>query len=288
VKSFVSDAYLETQSAPGQWTVVDTEPSLHGLPTEPTAACTAQSLSPCYRLEQPFCSVEDGPDALPCFQANWLNPELPSVVYGRVVVRGATTVLQYWYFYYDDLYSYDYPPDALFWQAHEGDWEMVSVVLRGGQPDSVGYSQHCTGERKQWSDVEHWQGTTHPVVYVASGSHANLFAAGEHPIAEQCIPPEAIALLEQAGLPLPNDHAHPASTVYGPPGLDGVLPTAVTPVSTGSPHFMRYDGIWGGDQVFHAPPPIGTMVRGTSPATPAQTESWQHPLQTLHGWPFVS
>ena len=62
-------------------------------------------------------------------------------------------------------------------QAHEGDWEMVTVLVRNGRPVTVGYSQHCTGERRPWAAVERWQGSTHPVVYVAAGSHANLFAS---------------------------------------------------------------------------------------------------------------
>jgi hypothetical protein len=61
---------------------------------------------------------------------------------------------------------------------------------------AVGDSQHCTGERRRRARVERWHGTTHPVVYVANGSHANLFAAGEHPIAQQCVPPQAIQLLQ--------------------------------------------------------------------------------------------
>ena len=287
VESFVGDAALETQTGPGVWQVVNPAPSSDKLPARPTAACTAQALSPCYRLDQSACSVTDGPAALGCYQASWQSPAPQSVVYGRVVQRGDATVLQYWYFYYDDLYSYDYPPDALFWQGHEGDWEMVTVVLRDGRPQTVGYSQHCTGERRRWSKVERWQGTDHPVVYVASGSHANLFAPGEHPIATACIPPQAIALLQQAGLPMPTDHSHPASTVYGPDGLDGVTTTGITQVSATSPRFMRYEGIWGGDQVFHAPAPIGTVVQGTSPFTPSRTDAWRRPLRTVYGWPLV-
>jgi hypothetical protein len=287
VGSFVADAALETQTAPGVWQVVDASPTPDGLPQKPTAACVAQGLSPCYRLNQSDCSPAAGPAGLACYRADYQSPAPPSVVYGRQTRRGADTVLQYWYFSYDDLYSYDYPPDALFWQTHEGDWEMVTVLVRHGDPVTVGYSQHCTGERRPWSQVERWQGTTHPVAYVASGSHANLFQPGEHPIAPQCIPPQAIALLEQAGLPLPNDHSHPASTVYGPAGLGGVIPTRVVPVSATSPGWMRYEGIWGEDQYFHAPPPIGTVADGTSPLTPPRTDNWQHPLRTLFGWPVT-
>jgi hypothetical protein len=163
---------------------------------------------------------------------------------------------------------------------------MVTVLIRHGHPVEVGYSQHCTGERRAWADVQRWRGSTHPVAYVANGSHANLFAAGEHPIAVSCIPPQAIALLQQQGLPLPTDHAHPGATAYGPAGLAGVTPTRVTRVSASSPRWIRYDGIWGEVQVFHAPPPIGTVPQGFSPVSPPRTESWRHPFQTLFGWPL--
>jgi hypothetical protein len=288
VGSFVGDAVLETQTAPGQWAVVDASPSPGGLPVRATAACTAQHLSPCFRLNQATCSPADGPAGVACYRDAWQTPAPRSVVYGRAVALGRGTLLQYWYFSYDDLYSYNYPPDDLFWQTHEGDWELVDVLVRHGRAVKVGYSQHCTGEQRPWADVERWQGTTHPVVYVANGSHANLFAAGEHPIAEQCIPQQAIDLLHQFGLPLPNDHAHPGSAVYGPAGLDGVIATGLVPVSARSPRWIRFDGTWGELQLFHAPAPIGTVADGFSPASPSLQDSWRHPLQTLAGWPPAS
>jgi hypothetical protein len=62
-------------------------------------------------------------------------------VYGHVAHDGDDTVLQYWLFYYDDVYSYAYPPSNFIWQAHEGDWEVVNVVLdEGEQPVSAAYS----------------------------------------------------------------------------------------------------------------------------------------------------
>jgi hypothetical protein len=218
----------------------------------------------------------------------WQNPSPASVVYGRKVEHGDTTVLQYWYFSYDDLYSYVYPPDDTIWQDHEGDWEMVSVVLRHGRPIEAGYSQHCTGERRAWADVDTYNGTTHPVVYVANGSHANLFAPGEHTIAQQCIPAQAIQLLNQLGLPMPSDHAYPGNVVMGPTGLSGVTPTQVVDVTEDAPRWMRFAGVFGELQMFHAPPQYGgTVPSGYSPPSPRHHESWKHPLRTLHSWPLV-
>ena len=285
VATFVSDAALETQTAPGVWSVVDATPSLRRLPAVASQACIDQGLTPCYRLNQRDCTPLTGIASTVCYHDAWLTPAPRSLVYGRSVSHHGQTLLQYWYFSYDDFYSYDYPPDDLLWQAHEGDWEMVNVLVRNGRPVTVGYSQHCTGERRPWAEVERWQGSTHPVVYVAAGSHANLFAAGEHPIAQQCIPPQAIALLQQAGLPLPSDHAHPAGTVYGPRGLAGVTPTGIQQVTAGEPRWVRFAGIWGQEQAFHAPPPIGTMVDGASPLTPPRQDSWRFPLRTLFSWP---
>ena len=72
--------------------------------------------------------------------------------YGRVLRTGGYTVLQYWYFYYDDVYSYTYPASDFIWQAHEGDWENVDVVLHGHthvpRNERVGHGQrgkHVSG-----------------------------------------------------------------------------------------------------------------------------------------------
>jgi hypothetical protein len=284
VGSFVADARLETQTSPGVWSVIDAAPRAGDLPTTPSRACIDQRLVPCYRLNQAACSPGGGTAAVACYSGAWRDPAPRSVVYGRAVSTEHGKLLQYWYVSYDDLYSYNYPPDDLFWQAHEGDWEMVSVLVRHGRAVTAGYSQHCTGERRPWSDVERWHGTTHPVVYVANGSHANLFAPGEHPIAQQCIPPQAIQLLTQYGLPMPGDHSHPTGVAFGPGGLSGVTSTRVAAVSD-TPRYLRFAGTWGEEQVFHAPAPIGTVVQGTSPASPATTDAWRYPLRTQFGWP---
>jgi len=288
VGSFVQDAVLETQTAPNVWTVADADPEIGNLPTKPTQACIDQGLDPCYRLNQPDCSPAAGPAGLSCYVNAWQDPSPASVVYGRKVERGDTTLLQYWYFSYDDLYSYMYPPDDTIWQDHEGDWEMVSVLLRHGKPVEAGYSQHCTGERRAWADVNTYNSTTHPIVYVANGSHANLFAPREHPIALQCIPAQAIQLLNLLGLPMPNDHAYPGNVVMGPGGLAGVTPTQVVDVTEDSPRWMRFAGVFGELQMFHAPPQYGgTVPSGYSPPSPRHQDTWKHPLATLHSWPLV-
>ena len=54
---------------------------------------------------------------------------------------------------------------------HEGDWEMVQVVLSDGTPTQVMYSQHHSGQKATWDQVE--KNGNHIKVYVSRGSHAN-------------------------------------------------------------------------------------------------------------------
>ena len=76
-------------------------------------------------------------------------------------VSGAT-VIQYWMFYaFNDGEM----------NKHEADWEMVQVVLEGGEPSWVAYSQHHGGQWASWNQVE--KDGNHIKVYVARGSHAN-------------------------------------------------------------------------------------------------------------------
>ena len=224
VGSFVADATLETQTSAGVWETVDATPALGTLPTHPTQACIDQGLSPCYRLNQPDCSPFDGPAGLACYHDAWQSPAPASVVYGRQIKHGTATVLQYWYFSYDDLYSYNYPPDDLFWQAHEGDWEMSPLSCGGDQAVSVGYSQHCAGERRAWADVERWPGTSHPVVYVATARTPTC----SPPVSIHrggCIPPEAIAVLKRrTDCRCRTTTLIPAAVSDGPGGLAGVTP----------------------------------------------------------------
>ncbi len=87
-------------------------------------------------------------------------------VYARVTRRADHIVVQYWFFY-------AFNPGIL--NQHQGDWEMIEVVLDSTEtPLYAVYSQHFTGERAAWSDVERVD-ETHPRVYVALGSHANYF-----------------------------------------------------------------------------------------------------------------
>jgi len=83
-------------------------------------------------------------------------------VYCHIRQSGGTTVVQYWMFYAFNKGELN---------QHEGDWEMVQIVLSGGTPTDVMYSQHHGGQRATWDQVE--RDGDHIKVYVARGSHAN-------------------------------------------------------------------------------------------------------------------
>jgi hypothetical protein len=264
---------------------IDTDPALGTLPAD-TRSCIDQGLFPCFRLNQAGCSPLGGIAGQACYLAGWREGPRQNVVYGRVAYRPGKVVVQYWYFWYDNLYSYNYPPDDLFWQAHEGDWEVVTVVLDRPtlRPLYAAYSQHCTGERRLWGEME--RRGTHPVTHVAIGSHANLFGEGPHPIAAQCIPPAALAILQAHGLPAPVDRAGPG-TAYGPASVPGVIRTGLRHPDVRRTRWLRFDGTWGEDQIFHAPPPIGTVALGSSPVSPAVTALWKTPVAIVSRWPLT-
>jgi hypothetical protein len=271
VQSFVSDADLE-QLVGANWTLVDTDPEPGKLPTSGT-----------WRLNQDSCSPSALLGGLDCYASASAKGSGGPAVYGRVAHEDGRIVLQYWYFYYEDVYSYEYPPSNFIWQAHEGDWEVVNVVLsEDEQPLFVGYSQHCLGQRRDWIDTLRFD-ETHPIVHVALGSHANYFSAGEHPIALACVPPAARAVLTQLILPPPSDFAFPGETT-GPAAVAGPV-TTIHRIEDDHPAWMSFPGFWGEVQYFHGPGPIGPIPFGTSPQGPEFHSAWTDPLGTLATWP---
>jgi hypothetical protein len=107
-----------------------------------------------------------------------LGQGMPPVAYAHLAAQPdvpGRLALQYWFFYYFNQFN----------DLHEGDWEMVQLVFAAGtpaealeqEPISVGYSQHDGGERASWDDDKLERVGDHPVVYAASGSHANYYSS---------------------------------------------------------------------------------------------------------------
>lgn len=111
--------------------------------------------------------------------ADILKKEPKPVYYGRVArwtdAEGNDWKgLQYHFFYAFN----DWRLAANGINHHEGDWEMIAVYLKNDAPYSVLFSQHGSGAMELWEDVRcvkdgHGNETTHPLIYVALGSHAN-------------------------------------------------------------------------------------------------------------------
>jgi hypothetical protein len=114
-------------------------------------------------------------------------------VYYYHLTRSPSTgwgIIQYWFLYaYNDWGWHGGCND------HEGDWEMIAVLLQDwDDPGWVVYSQHMWFDKRRWSelaDVRHpatlqdpavlgplrWEGT-HPLVFVGCGSHASYACRG--------------------------------------------------------------------------------------------------------------
>jgi Vacuolar protein sorting-associated protein 62 len=148
-----------------------------------TVAPTAAELGeapPTYHLDFPGTPVRAG-CAYEEFQNRIAAGSAPTT-YARVVTeegKPGKLAVQYWFFYVFNDFN----------NKHEGDWEMIQLVFDaddaaealGEEPVEVGFSQHEGAERADWGaeKLELVDGV-HPVVYPASGSHANYFDDALH------------------------------------------------------------------------------------------------------------
>jgi hypothetical protein len=224
--------------------------------------------------DQRLCQAVDGPAGLDCYADADAAHRSQAATYGAYFEAPGRIVLEYWLFYYFDLYSITDPAND-FWQDHEADWETVVVVLdttgSAPKPILVGTSRHCSGARRDWALVRH-RGT-HAVVYVALGSHANYYGPGEIPLDRRCWPPVARAIFTAYGVPL-RDHVASGAEVA----------PAVVPVTALSPSWMTFAGNWGETQFVHFPRNT-PFAYGLGPTGPAFHALWKKPLQTVLGWP---
>ena len=279
VQSFVADSELERFVGTSQsqlpldpfWTVVDSDPGPGDL----------GSLAPgIYRLDQVGCSAAAPLAGRDCYAAAWAESGGGDAEYGRVVRTDTRVVLQYWLFYYDNPLLLPPTPFGTFWQSHEGDWELVNVILDAdGQPLEAAYSQHCSGQRKAWAGVEK-RDETHPVAYVGLGSHANFFAPGAGPLGLIPLSPLCIPAVIP---PLP--FLQIADQVLAGP----TTKTSIHKIE-GMP-WSEFAGRWGESEYFFTPIALGPVPAGTAvpfglaPASPPFQASWN--VNTVLGWPLA-
>jgi hypothetical protein len=292
IQSFVTDSDLErfTGASPSQlpldryWTVVDLHPGPGELPPATPGVF--------YRLNQVGCTPGAALADEACYANAWASGSGGDAYYGRVARTADRIVLQYWLFYYDDALLLPPTPFGIFWQSHEGDWEVVNVVLdQNQQPLEAAYSQHCTGERMPWAQVEKSPAdSTHPVVYVALGSHANYFSAGAGalgliPIPASCIPAAVRSVLPSLPFLKVDDQVLGGGAVVGPPGT-GAEPATMHAIDGQA--WSTFGGFWGESEYFSTPIPLGPLPAGAfplgvAPASPANQPQWNP--QVILSWP---
>ncbi len=226
------------------------------------------------RLDVRDCDAALGPTAVDCYVPLAGGPP---TVYGAVHRRPGRIVVQYWFFEPFNLWSPVVPPAANAWQAHEGDWEHVAVVLDGsGRAIQAGYAQHCGGVRVPWQKAPKQRGTARPIVYVGLGSHASYTRPGVHPTDPRCWrdPKVIVPIFTALGYRL-IDHAGGGRRITGP---------RLVRLSATSPEWAAFAGTWGEDQVVR----LGdtTLRDGAGPTGPTQKAAWRNPVGTVASWPL--
>jgi len=104
------------------------------------------------------------------FNVTYVNVE-PFELYNRISGQYEEFIgIQYWF-----AYILNYHPLA---PDHEFDWEHITVVLDRNtlEPLWVILSQHSWKEYRFWNEMDRI--STHPVIYVAEGSHASYKDSG--------------------------------------------------------------------------------------------------------------
>ena len=213
-------------------------------------------LGPGYYLDFPGNPLDPGCNYERQFR-QWNDGREP-IVYAHVATDPAypgRLAVQYWLYYtFND-----------FTDKHESDWEMAQVDFAAADPAAalaagpyeVDLSQHAGGERSAWSDAKLDKRGTHPVIYDATGSHANYFG-------------RALYLGRGAREGFGCDDTREATQQL--PLSTVLLPDV--PRSASAPYaWLAFQGRWGERE-----PGINN-----GPTGPAAKVQWQAPLQWAQG-----
>ena len=263
IDPFLAGANLERLSG-GKWRVIRRSPPPFAL------AGGSEQL----RLNTRACSP--AVNAIGCYT---VRPTTPTI-YGRAWTgsgtTAGTTVLQYWLFYDLDDWRNSLTKPTI-WYVHEGDWEEVSVELGpSGKPVAVSVSQHDMGVNRPWSRTP--TRGTHPVVYVALGSHANYLAPGHGGAAG--VP--HVVPTKFSGVPLPQPDFTSAQVT--------IRSAAIADISDGRAPWLSFAGAWGDGSYLlltrqGSKSPIARLRVGDSPPGPAFHAIWRDPLEQFRTWP---
>jgi hypothetical protein len=143
--------------------IVDGEPAFFTLPEETTSACASRT---CDYLLDVVCPdgcepAQRGPYVNVQRQLTLFYGFRPTVYWSLTRGSRDSAAIQYWFLYlYNDWAN-----------RHEADWEHIVLLFKEGVVQYALYAKHNGVKDYCWSRVERVQ--THPVVYVARGSHAS-------------------------------------------------------------------------------------------------------------------
>jgi hypothetical protein len=264
IEPFLAGANLERLSG-GTWRVVQRSP--------PASALVGGSKQ--LRLNTRGCSP--AVSAISCYSRRMTPPTLYGRAWTGSGTAANTTVLQYWLFYPLDDWRNSLTKPTI-WYLHEGDWEAVSVELgTAGKPVAVAASQHNLGVNRPWRKTP-TRGGTHPVVYVALGSHANYLSPGFRGAAG--VP--HVVTPRFSGVPLSEpDFTSAQASVRSP---------AIVDVSDGLAPWLSFAGAWGDGSYLlltrkGSKNPFSRLPIGDSPPGPAFHGIWRDPLEPFRDWP---
>jgi hypothetical protein len=173
-------------------------PRGHLLQSHPTLFSLPTTTEPTY-LDVRGAAPPSNPGAYPLVERKLEATRPRPTVYWHIARQPAKgrVAIEYWLLYlYNDFYD-----------RHESDWEGVTVILHGTTALGVSYSAH---QGRRWSRWSAQSATgTHPIVYVARGSHANYARPGRYGIrvcwtryGRHCAPTPRIDTATGTGTPL--------------------------------------------------------------------------------------
>ena len=186
LEDYLTRTVLRSGSPP-HGTIAQTKPTLFSLPvTSAPTYLDIRGAQPNSQASQ-YRVIEQ--------QLRLARPR-PTVYFHLAYQPGQGRVaIEYWLLYlYNDFYD-----------QHEADWEGVTVVLKNGAPLGATYSQHQGRKWIAWSALP--KTATHPVVYVARGSHSDYPKAGRYSIqvcwtaqyGRRCAPTPKVDVADGAG-----------------------------------------------------------------------------------------
>ena len=127
------------------------------------------------RTKQALSSPSDW--TLPVFAGNLASAPVYAYYVEKQPNAGVIDLVYFFYYPYNRGKRIDLI--ATVFGNHVGDWEHVTLRLTNGQPEKVYVAVHDFGYSYAWDSVPK-TGTTHPIVYSASGSHGSWLNPGNH------------------------------------------------------------------------------------------------------------